>query len=194
MFAAIPINLAVVTHDKKLVVVRRSENVAEGPGLFNSSVDESILLTEDVNRDGLIDYEMAARRGLYEELGIRSDQVEHVRFTAIGYARRVHQYTAIGHAMLKITYEKLTEQLEVARDASFEVARNDDGGLEVYCVDHTPGGFSAFLTTHLSPEKQITSFGLACFLISLRARGWPWQDIEQAFRGRFFKEGKFIAM
>jgi 8-oxo-dGTP pyrophosphatase MutT (NUDIX family) len=192
LFTAFPINLAVITSDEKLVVVQRSADVAMSPNVFNSSADEAVSRYKDTDSAGRVSYQQAARRALWEELGVAPGDIAELKLTAVGYAHRVHHYAVLGHARLAIPYGQLVAGLSFAEDGGFEIAVTEDGGFRIHSVPFNPPAFSRFLIDHVSKDAPITSFGLACFLVAFLATGDTASTLSPSFRGAFFERADFI--
>lgn len=192
LFTAFPVNLAIITADDRLLVVRRSETVALNPGAYDSSVDEAVHTVKDRDSAGILRYDSAGRRALVDELGIESDKIADLKFTAVGYDYRSHEYAILGHARLSISYEAVMHRLHTARDSAYEIAISNNKHFEVTGVPFEPFALSRFLQQHLTAERPIVSYGLACYLVAFLSQGYTHASLDRPFRGDFFKRDDII--
>jgi hypothetical protein len=197
LYNSFGINLAVVTNDERLVVVRRNAALDMNGGILNSSVNEGISRQLDLAADRNLDFCFTAFRGLMEELGVESDAVRELNLTSIGYSDKFCQYGALGHALLSISSDEVAARIALSKDGSFEIGRDiateGPGGSQarhsVYFIEHTPAALSEFLLEH---REHITSGGLCCFLTSLLSCGYSLGQVGRPFKGDAWKNSSWL--
>lgn len=194
LFHSFGVNIAVVTSDNQLVMIRRSKNVAVLPGVFNSSVNEGLSRGLDLELDRSVSIQNVGLRGLHEELRVEADEVVEYKLTSIGFSRKWCQYGALGYARLSITFETLTKRLAISKDATFEIDSVQTEGKTIYAIygiENSPRAFAAFLEKN---NANITSWGLCCYLLSFLSTGpFTFGDLEKCFREAHWKDTSFVA-
>ena len=188
LFHSFGVNLAVITKDERVIVVKRGQNVDMLPSVLNSSVDEGLSRDLDRDLDRSVSIRGACLRGLWEELGVEESGVEDLQLTSVGYSRSWCQYGALGHARLNVPFKEVAASMCSAKDASFEIGKTDADiesisgpKYSVYAVRFTPHDFATFVQERRGP---FTSWGLSCFVTALLAcDDWNKSEVRQAFSG-----------
>jgi len=114
----LPINLLIVTLDKKLVFSKRSDNVAIGPNSWACPINENIHPDYDrVQSEPRLDVGNLLTRSLAEEIGwkddehtgTRADPKAEIHLLAFGVHTGDGGYGLIGYAELPITFKHLQD-------------------------------------------------------------------------------------
>jgi len=196
LFNSFGVNIAVVTNDEKLVLVKRGEDVLK-PNVFNSTVNEGLSRDLDKELNRTVSVYNVGIRGLWEEMGVGADEIEDYKLTSVGFDIRECQYGALGYARLRVTLDDLQKRLVLSKDASFEIGSfettNETGEKAVHFAIHgiqnSPRALAAFLERK---EITITSAGLVCYLLSFLSTGYDIDDLEKAFREPHWRDNSFI--
>ena len=101
MIHAIGLNATVLTDDRKLILVKRSDRADSGRSGFHISVNEG-MQRSDKNLQGKLDPHVGIVRGIREELGLTVD-VEKVSFHTAMFDVRRYQFGLLGHVDLRGT-------------------------------------------------------------------------------------------
>jgi len=196
LFNSFGVNVAVVTTDQKLVLVKRGKDVYR-PDIFNSSVNEGLSRDLDLESNRTVSIHNVGVRGLWEEIGIEETDIEDYKLTSVGFDKQEYQYGALGYARLNITFDDLRARLPISKDASLEIGSfqisTETGETEtrycVYGIPNSPRDFAAFLE---SERVTITCSGLVCYLLSFLCNGFSLHDLEKSFREPHWHDNSFI--
>jgi len=192
LYNSLGVNLAVITKDQKLVIVKRGKSVDVLPGIFSSSMNEGISRDLDQETNRGIDIHHLAYRGLKEELGIDKGDIRELCLSSMGFSRKWCQHGILGHALLNIKFDELKKLLPVSKDACFEIesnpVRSNESLFMIFGVPFRPQAFAEFLKQGI----PFTSWGLCCFILSFLATDFTHSDLDHAFSDDCWKDTSFI--
>lgn len=116
-------HIAVVTADRRMVVVQRGHGLAVQPGLWSASVSEGLSRGLD-GPDGAAPSIFAlARRGLDEELRVDADEGT-LELLSVGLCTTIHQWVALFVIRLyELTYDELADRLSRGSADPWELAQ-----------------------------------------------------------------------
>ncbi|MFE9968603.1 translation initiation factor 2 [Streptomyces sp. NPDC005525] len=101
MFCSFGVNVAVETgKDRKLIISRRSGQVAQNKSKWNSSANEGLTRNHDLSPDGRVSLHAVARRALREELAVQASDEVDLELLGFGLDVRNNQWAAFFRAVL----------------------------------------------------------------------------------------------
>lgn len=146
---AFGINVALVTSDLKVIVIRRGSRVGSMPRAYGTSINEGLNVA-DMTPTG-VDVYACGRRGALEELGFDLPK-QAIHFFSLGVDTALAQWGLLGIARTgQVTYNDIVSGRARGAKDKFE-------GDEIFSIEFTPQAVAAFVHEH----APWTPGGLAC--------------------------------
>lgn len=112
---SVSVQQAVVTADSLVLVTLRAAKVHNYPLHWSLGINETMKATQDLDQpESLFDL---SRRGLREELGLATDDLESLRVDWFGWCAQCVNFYVFSTATIKLTGEELLGRQGLARDA-----------------------------------------------------------------------------
>ncbi|MBN1460618.1 MAG: hypothetical protein JXA57_13875 [Armatimonadetes bacterium] len=165
------LNLLVITADRKALIVQRSGFVALRRGIYHISVNEGLrrsdggkLFDQKSRHNACPNIGKAARRGLWEEMGIRISpkDARTIRWTSLGLDPIGYQFGLLGYVKLSYNSEDILRRAEIARDKTLEVKH-------VFPIDFEPCALLDFV----DKNQPWVAWGLECIYQALLSERTP---------------------
>lgn len=168
------VTIAVVTKDRKLVLMRRSQQTQIGPGQL-AVVSEGGLRPRDGGASGGPDPYKVARRALVEELGVDGDRAK-VSLLSFGVDSRTAIYNMIGRADVEEPYDEIVDAWRSAPPQ--DKWEHKRAGADITSVEFSPDAFASYWAKHGSISWSPVSFVAA--ILALQFEGHQRADIATA--------------
>lgn len=163
---ALGVNVLVLTGDGKIVLAERNgRNVSTAKGAVHISMGEHLNKEViDLNSDGEIDLTVAAKRGLFQELGLTVKECNEldIRFYCIGFTPKLCQYGTFGFTEIELTSAELEERRKLAKDGKYEIKK-------LHYIDTSLKSFVNFL---INTDIAITQWAIVSVILFFMQEGF----------------------
>ncbi len=163
---ALGVNVIVLTEDGKIVLAERNKrNVSTGKGAVHVSMGEHLNKEViDLNTKGEIDLTIAARRGLFQELGLTVEECDRldIRFYCIGFTPKFCQYGTFGFTEIELTSSELEERRKSAKDGKYETEK----------LHYITASLKAFIRFLMDTDIVITQWAMVSVILFLVQEGF----------------------
>jgi hypothetical protein len=116
--SALYVELSIVTRDRKLVILEKNPrlSVVARRGLrWTCTIEEGLEWTRDI-RDGQLDFFGTAKRGLYNELKIKQEEIASIEFCGIALEHTHLNSAILGVIVLHVSEQDLKPRIDESYD------------------------------------------------------------------------------